>query len=405
MELSYKPKDMLTNYNKNANMNLKNITETAKNNFEKFKPLVKKAYTSIANPAKDYGKYAKSKAKVLSTQSTLNRHGYTDLQGNKLKEDGIWGDKTNTAFNKAVLHEKQIEKPSEDTRELQKFLNKNGIKDKNGEPLKEDGVLGPLTDSATNKATKLFDSGLRPINNDVNTKKTNETYPFNDGSLFASANPTSYVSSVKDKFVSQVSKFKNQMNYIVDAFKTGVDTAKEISKEGIRKAWETGANLLLESYYGYDSASWLLKHSLQDNPDDVYRDSNSRISKLVADSRELKNELIKILCQCKEDSFSENLSLTLSDGELGYSINRADIVVSGKKQPDGTWKITGTLTDLYDYSEIQTLEIKESNIFPNINYIDTDISLGTVANDAAYISSLVGAIHPYNIIINFELEM
>ena len=80
-------------------------------------------------------------------------------------------------------------------------------------------------------------------------------------------------------------------------------------------------------------------------------------------------------------------------------------MVSGKKQPDGTWKITGTLTDLYDYSEIQTLEIKESNIFPNINYIDTDISLGTVANDAAYISSLVGAIHPYNIIINFELEM
>ena len=56
------------------------------------------------------------------------------------------------------------------------------------------------------------------------------------------------------------------------------------------------------------------------------------------------------------------------------------------------WNISGILDDEYDYTEFMT--------WMNGN----GATLGTIANDAAAISQIIGAINPYHIYVNFNLE-
>ncbi|MBQ7075262.1 MAG: hypothetical protein IJM94_00520 [Clostridia bacterium] len=142
------------NYVKNVSLNKWNEIKTNINNA--YKPLI----TSIEKTT--YPK--KDKASVVSAQNDLNSHGYTDMQGKKLKIDGKWGEKTNESYSKARIHNEQMEKPSENTRNLQRGLNKYGITDKDGNALKEDGILGPLTDSASYHAIELYKKELDKIN-------------------------------------------------------------------------------------------------------------------------------------------------------------------------------------------------------------------------------------------------
>ena len=53
------------------------------------------------------------------------------------------------------------------------------------------------------------------------------------------------------------------------AFKTVGNYANEAQKAAQRTFWKTGSQLILRDHYGYETAAWLLEHSLQDNPGDV----------------------------------------------------------------------------------------------------------------------------------------
>lgn len=69
-------------------------------------------------------------------QELLNRYGFTDANGNKLTADGIIGPKTNEAIEKMNRYQKELESPSEETRQFQKQINDQGYSDQSGEPLK-----------------------------------------------------------------------------------------------------------------------------------------------------------------------------------------------------------------------------------------------------------------------------
>ena len=103
-------------------------------------------YTRLENDAKNRN-LKLSSDDTLKTQRLLNTAGYTDLQGKKLKEDAILGDKTKVAAEKYF----QSGIPKADVMNMQKQLNKNGITDRLGKALIVDGKLGPKTDGAVHE--------------------------------------------------------------------------------------------------------------------------------------------------------------------------------------------------------------------------------------------------------------
>lgn len=79
---------------------------------------------------------------------------FTDNEGNALKETGVWDDKTNAAYNKELQYYNNKSKPQSSTASLQEGLNKNGYTDYENKELKVDGIFGAKTDYAYNDACK-----------------------------------------------------------------------------------------------------------------------------------------------------------------------------------------------------------------------------------------------------------
>ena len=92
------------------------------------------------------------------------------------------------------------------------------------------------------------------------------------------------------------------------------------------------------------------------------------------------------------EKLNSKISVLFQEGDLYYSIHRCDIQLNGYKTSNGTWRVYGFLDDEYDYTEVLTW--MEGN----------GASLGTIANDAAFISQIIGAIHPYHIYVHFVIE-
>ncbi|KKI50450.1 TolA protein [Christensenella hongkongensis] len=97
---------------------------------------------------------------IKATQFLMNRFGFTDKQGNPLKEDGIFGDKTKQAAEKFQRYQKELDQPSQKTKTLQEGLNQSGRTYLDGNPLKVDGVYGPKTDHMKNVVDNDFTGWL-----------------------------------------------------------------------------------------------------------------------------------------------------------------------------------------------------------------------------------------------------
>lgn len=97
---------------------------------------------------------------VKATQSLLNGFGFTDNRGNPLKEDGVLGAKTKEATKKFGRYQEELVKPSLKTKRFQQELNQSGIRYLDGKPLKEDGVYGPKTDHVNSKVDNEFTGWL-----------------------------------------------------------------------------------------------------------------------------------------------------------------------------------------------------------------------------------------------------
>lgn len=164
-----------------------------------------------------------------------------------------------------------------------------------------------------------------------------------------------------------------------------------LNKQFHKLVWLIGAETYLKSKEYYTSAQ-LLKHSLLKSPSDQYMDNSSRLAGLIKTDAEFLAELDKKIASSNGKELSDTLYVRFLDGDLYYSIHKANIKIKGYKMDNGNWKISGVLDDEYDYTEIMTfMEGKNA-------------TLGTIANDAAVISQLIDAINPYHIYVNFEME-
>ena len=100
--------------------------------------------------------------RVKDLQAYLNKYGYTDDTGSALAVDGSLGPKTEQALQKFNTHQKHMNTPDAETREMQSLLSDSGYKNADGTPLKVDGIHGPNTDNAINAFENDFLSQFVP---------------------------------------------------------------------------------------------------------------------------------------------------------------------------------------------------------------------------------------------------
>lgn len=157
-----------------------------------------------------------------------------------------------------------------------------------------------------------------------------------------------------------------------------------------RAVWYMGAETYLKSKEYYTSA-WMLEHSLLRNPSDEYRGDFSRIAELIKNDAAFLNDLDRVIRNSDGKTLDDTVYTTFENGDLYYSIHRSTIKVTGYRMDNGKWYISGTLDDEYDYTEIMT-------------YMGgNNATLGTIANDAAFFSQIIGAINPYHIYVDFSM--
>ncbi len=155
--------------------------------------------------------------------------------------------------------------------------------------------------------------------------------------------------------------------------------------------WFAGAETYLKQK-GYDTSAWLLKHSLQPKPEDVYRDDNSRIAQLIKKDPAFLKELDIAIANSDGKTLDTTISVSFEQDDLYYSIHKNDIKLTGYKDENGKWKISAKMDDEYNFSELMT------------GKGENGIGVGTLANDVAHFSEMIGAITPYNIYVDFNIE-
>jgi len=196
---------------------------------------------------------------------------------------------------------------------------------------------------------------------------------------------------------SSVVPIDQAKDWISDRGQGAVNWTNQRQIDVQRAFWRTGAQLFLRDHRGFYSTAYLLEHSLQDNPGPLIRCSNSRIGGLIANSLYTLRIIDNLIANSTDGTISFDYSLEFRTGELFYGLQKADMTFTGNLRNDGTWVVTGTVRDVFDFDNFRT--ITSSNGFlPSI-----DVNLGNVANDAALISQNTGAIVPFQIEVDFRV--
>ena len=89
--------------------------------------------------------------------------------------------------------------------------------------------------------------------------------------------------------------------------------------------------------------------------------------------------------------------LIFENGDLAYSIHKADIIVKGKKI-NKKWNLDITITDTYDFTEFKKLQ----------EYIGKDIFMsiaGAALNNVGILATSSKVVHPYEITIKFNMTV
>ncbi len=166
-------------------------------------------------------------------------------------------------------------------------------------------------------------------------------------------------------------------------------------KAAQRAVWKAGAEIYLREKKGFDVSAMLLEHACQDDPKDLSFGNDSTIASLIKNDPAFSEELNKVMSNNSDNlSFSENEAHLISfEGgtDLYYSLHTCSVTFSSVKQSDGSWTVSVHVYDRYDYTEFTTA------------MGGNGISLGTIANDAAHVSQLTGALTEYDITIDFEV--
>ena len=211
--------------------------------------------------------------------------------------------------------------------------------------------------------------------------------------VYCEGNPINRVDSSGTNWFTDCIRTVFNVQYEMEMEKNRATDAAQ--KNIQREVWKLGAQKYLREQKGYLTSAWMLEHSLDDNPSDIWRGNDSRIAYLVNHDSAYLTALDKKIKSSRNGKVEGYLNTDpFATGDLYYSIHKSSIYVSGYKQKNGKWIVHTTLTDTYDFTEIQT--------FMNDNGgWSKQATLGTVANDTAAISQFLNAINPYEVTVDF----
>ncbi len=167
-----------------------------------------------------------------------------------------------------------------------------------------------------------------------------------------------------------------------------------VTADGQYIVWELGI-IYLKSTSKKCSAT-LLKHSLQESPDDLLIESGEFITKIKKDIY-FKKKINEIIEKNKEqDYLNETGYIDFNIGDLFFALHSAKINIKGNKV-NNIWKLNIIITDRYDFTDFKKLsEYMDSNIFKSI--------FTSTINNMAMISTSSNVINEYNVTIKFSID-
>ena len=143
-----------------------------------------------------------------------------------------------------------------------------------------------------------------------------------------------------------------------------------------------------------------LDHALQKKPKDMIVTDDKIINKIKKSSKFVSkiNEILKKHKNQKSFSIKKGEEyLIFENGDLAYSIHKADIMMKGKKI-NKKWNLDITITDTYDFTEFKKLQ----------EYIGKDIFIsiaGAALNNVGILATSSKVVHPYEITIKFNMTV
>ncbi len=265
-----------------------------------------------------------------------------------------------------------------------------GIQTNGGDVYNPFGYRGEYTD---NESGLIY---LRARMYDPVTGRFLTEDPAHDGSnwyVYCDGDPVNRQDASGESWFSDLAKDTLQSQKQAEMAKNkALDEAQKNMQRGF---WKTGSQKYLRENRGFLTSAWMLEHSLQDNPTDIWRGNDSRIAYLINNDESYLKKLDAAIASSSNGRISGSLdNISFENGDLYYSIHAATIYVDGYKQGNGKWLVKSTMTDRYDFTVIQSL-MSQDGTFSNT------IRLGTIANDAAVISQALGAINAYNVHVEF----
>ncbi len=199
---------------------------------------------------------------------------------------------------------------------------------------------------------------------------------------------------VQDKSIKAWNKFEDGLMRFGDAV-SDIEEQKALQ----RTFWNIGSQIYLRKQRGFYTSAWMLEHSLQDNPSDIWRGNDSRIAYLMNHDSAYLQGLDEKIAEAENEKRdwidNKKISVEFENGDLYFSIHRMDIYLNGYKREDGKWIINAHGGDWYDFTEITSFMGDEKYEWSK------EVGVGTVANDVAVVSQLTGAIQPYYVTVDF----
>lgn len=175
----------------------------------------------------------------------------------------------------------------------------------------------------------------------------------------------------------------------------------DFANENDKNMWILGADKYLVENKGWNLSADLLKRSLGDSRE-AYYDSDSYASEIIQNSDNFKKFIGNII-PSDADSFSTytedgrfELDGTTGGSDLFAALHNYKAAITGTKNTDGTWTITATIGDVFDFSEFVTPNQ------PRFRKSLRDAFLWT-ANDFAYLDEKMGVIKPLKVLIDVKM--
>ena len=150
----------------------------------------------------------------------------------------------------------------------------------------------------------------------------------------------------------------------------------------------------------FDFSAELLKHSFNSNPNDLYITEGDIIEKIKQDyifSSQIR-DIIKEIEMGKKDNINIDTYITLSNSDLFFSINNADLSIKGVKNNE-KWNLKIRIHDIYDYTKLKT--IKE---YYNSTNSTIKSTFASTLYNFAYFSMKADVLNEFDVYIDFEIN-